>query len=158
MKKTAVYILLHDIRSVHNVGAIFRTADAVGVSKIFLSGYSPTPVDRFNNPRSDFAKCSLGSEKTVSWERIQSPTALINRLKKEKVEIISIEQNEASVDYKKVRPKGDILVIFGNEVSGVSKSILNKSHIIAELPMRGKKESLNVSVSAGIILFRWFDR
>lgn len=155
MKK--VYILLHDIRSVYNVGAIFRTADAIGVTKIYLSGYTPTPVDRFNQPRQDFAKCALGSEKTVAWEYIKSPTALITRLKKEGTQIISIEQSKTSVDYKKVKPREKTLVILGNEVSGVSKSILKKSDIIAEIPMRGKKESLNISVSAGIVLFRFFD-
>jgi 23S rRNA (guanosine2251-2'-O)-methyltransferase len=153
-----IYILLHDIRSVYNVGAIFRTADAVGVTKIYLTGYTPTPVDRFNQPRQDFAKCALGSEKTVVWEYVKSPTALITRLKKEGIQIISIEQNETSIDYKKVKPAQKTLVVLGNEVTGVSKSILKKSDIIAEIPMRGMKESLNVSVSAGIVLFRLFDK
>lgn len=153
-----IYILLHDIRSVYNVGAIFRTADAVGVTKIYLSGYTPTPVDRFNQPRPDFAKCALGSEKTVAWEYVKSPTALITRLKKEGIQIISVEQAKNSVDYKKVKPAAKTLVILGNEVSGISKTILAKSDIVAEIPMRGMKESLNVSVSAGIVLFRLFDR
>ncbi len=150
-------ILLHDIRSVYNVGAIFRTADAIGVTKIYLSGYTPAPMDRFNRPRPDFAKCALGSEKTVAWEYVKSPTALINRLKKEGIQIISIEQDKKSVDYKKVKPAQKSLVILGNEVSGVSKTLLSKSDIIAEIPMRGLKESLNISVSAGIVLFRFFD-
>ncbi len=152
-----IYILLHNIRSVYNVGAIFRTADAVGVSKIILSGYTPAPVDRFGNARRDFAKCSLGAEKTVAWEYVKSPTKLFGRLKKQGFEIISVEQSKNSFDYKKVRPKNRCLVIFGAEVSGISKSILKKSDVIAEIPMRGRKESLNVSVSAGIVLYRWFD-
>lgn len=151
-------ILLHNIRSVYNVGAIFRTADAIGVTKIYLTGYTPTPLDRFNQARPDFAKCALGSEKTVVWEYCKSPTALITRLKKEGIEVISIEQNKTSIDYKKVKPAQKTLVVLGNEVTGVAKSILTKSDIIAEIPMRGMKESLNVSVSAGIILFRLFDR
>ncbi len=152
-----ICILLHNIRSVYNVGAIFRTADAVGVSKIYLTGYTPTPVDRFNQPRQDFAKCALGSEKTMAWEYAKTPTALINRLKKEKFSIVAVEQNNRSIDYKKAKLNQKTLVIFGTEVTGISKSILDKADVVAEIPMRGLKESLNVSVSAGIVLYRWFD-
>jgi tRNA G18 (ribose-2'-O)-methylase SpoU len=157
-EKREIFLLLHNIRSVYNVGAIFRTADAVGVSKIILSGYTPTPLDRFRNARKDFAKCSLGAEKNVAWEYIKTPAKTLVVLKKGGFEIISVEQSKNSVDYKKVKPKGKSLVIFGTEVSGISKSILEKSDIIAEIPMKGKKESLNVSVSAGIVLYRWFDQ
>jgi tRNA G18 (ribose-2'-O)-methylase SpoU len=155
--KRNIYLLLHNIRSVYNVGAIFRTADAVGVSKIFLTGYTPTPLDRFDNPRKDFAKSALGSEKTMDWEYVKNPNSVLSCLKEERFKVISIEQDKRSVDYKKVKPKGNALVILGNEVSGISKNLLKESDIIAEIPMRGKKESLNVSVSAGIVLFRWFD-
>lgn len=158
MKSREIYLLLHNIRSVYNVGAIFRTADAIGVSKIYLTGYTPTPLDRFSNPRTDFAKSALGSEKTVAWEYKKSPQSVLSYMIARKAQVISIEQSEKSVDYKHVKPKERCLVVFGNEVSGVSKSILGKSDIIAEIPMRGEKESLNVSVSAGIILYRWFDR
>jgi len=157
MKRDA-RILLHDIRSVHNVGAIFRTADAIGVSKIYLSGYSPTPVDRFGMVRGDFAKASLGSEKTVSWESVPDVHTLISRLKGEGFTIVSVEQDDASRDYKDVDIGEKVLVIFGNEVSGVSRDMLDASDMIAEIPMRGMKESLNISVSAGIALYRWFDR
>lgn len=153
-----IRILLHNIRSVYNVGAIFRTADALGVSKIYLSGYSPAPVDRFNNVRKNFVKCSLGAEKSVSWEYWDTPGKILKSLKDEDFEIICVEQAKNSLDYKKVKPKGKCLVVFGTEISGISRSILEKSDIIAEIPMRGKKESLNISVSAGIALFRWFDR
>lgn len=156
--KRQVSILLHDIRSVYNAGAIFRTADAIGITKIFLTGITPTPLDRFNQPRPDFAKCALGSEKTIAWEYAKSPTALISRLKKEGTQIVCIEQSADSVDYKKAKLSKKVLVVLGNEVSGVSKSILKKADVIAEIPMRGRKESLNVSVSAGIVLFRWFDK
>ncbi|MEK7607688.1 MAG: TrmH family RNA methyltransferase [Patescibacteria group bacterium] len=155
--KKEIYILLHNIRSVYNVGAIFRTADAVGISKIILSGYTPTPIDRFGNARGDFAKCSLGAEKSVAWEYVKNSIKTLENLKKEGFEIISVEQSKNSVDYKKVKPKNKCLIVFGTEVSGISKPILKKSDIIAEIPMRGKKESLNVSVSAGIVLYCWFD-
>lgn len=153
-----VRILLHDIRSVYNAGAIFRTADAIGASKIYLSGYTPAPLDRFGNPRGDFAKSALGAEKSVSWEIAPSPSRTVSSLKKEGFQIVAVEQARGSVDYKKLRPASKCLVVFGNEVAGVSKSLLAKSDAVAEIPMRGKKESLNVSVSAGIALFRWFDR
>ncbi len=152
-----IYILLHDIRSVYNVGAIFRTADAIGVTKIFLSGFTPTPVDRFNNPRNDFAKSALGSEKTVAWEYAKSPSKFLSSLKKDGVQILAVEQSPQSIDYKKAKIGPKTLVIFGNEVSGVYRSILNKADAALEIPMRGMKESLNVSVSAGIVLFRLFD-
>ena len=159
MQKIA--ILLHDIRSIHNVGSIFRTADGLGVAKIYLSGYSPLPVDRFGRKRSDLAKVALGAEDTVPWEQVESPTRLIERLKKENYKIVALEQSENSVDYTKV---GDdttgnkkTLVIFGNEVGGVSKEILDLADVIAEIPMRGEKESLNVSVAAGIFLARLRD-
>jgi 23S rRNA (guanosine2251-2'-O)-methyltransferase len=158
MRSREIFLLLHNIRSVYNVGAIFRTADAIGVKKIYLTGYTPTPVDRFNRPRADFAKASLGSEHSVAWEYKKSPQTVLTYMLAEKAQIIAVEQSEKSIDYKKVRPKGKALVIFGNEVSGVPQSVMKKADIIAEIPMRGLKESLNVSVSAGIALFRWFDR
>lgn len=158
MKSREVCLLLPNIRSVYNVGAIFRTADALGVSKIYLSGYTPTPVDRFKVERKDFAKSALGAEKTVPWEYVKSPKTLIDRLKKEGFEIIALEQDEKSIDYKKVRPAAKSLVVFGTETTGMTKSFLKEMDVIAEIPMKGKKESLNVSVSAGIVLFRWFDR
>lgn len=156
--KREVRILLHDIRSVYNVGAIFRTADAIGASKIYLSGYSPTPLDRFGVARGDFAKCALGSEKTMDWEYAKSPAKFIAAAKRDGFQIVALEQTNGSVDYKKAEVGQKALVIFGNEVSGVSKALLKKADAVAEIPMRGKKESLNVSVSAGIALFRWFDR
>ncbi len=158
ISKKQTIILLHNIRSVYNVGAIFRTADALGVSKIILSGYTPTPIDRFNNPRKDFAKCSLGAEKTVAWEYLTTPFKALSKLKEEGFDIVSIEQDLKSVDYKQYKPAKKTVIIFGNEVSGVSKKLLSLSNSIIEIPMNGKKESLNVSVSAGIVLFRLFDR
>lgn len=149
-----VFVLLHNIRSTHNVGAIFRTADAAGVSKIYLSGYTPTPIDRFGREVKELSKTALGGENSVEWECVKNPVTLIKNLKKEKVQIISIEQDKKSVDYKKVKPKYPVLVAMGNEVEGIDKNILKLSDIIAEIPMRGKKESLNVAVSFGIALFR----
>lgn len=146
--------ILHNIRSVHNVGSIFRTADAAGVSKIYLTGYTPTPLDRFGRARRDFSKVSLGAEKTILWEKEEDLTRLIGRLKEKRFFIIAVEQSSRAVDYKTIALPEKAAIIFGNETEGISKNILDAVDVIAEIPMRGEKESLNVSVSAGIALFR----
>ena len=151
-------ILLHNIRSVYNVGAIFRTADALGVSKIYLSGYTPTPLDRFGVPRNDFAKSAPGAEKSVPWVFVKSPSTLLKTLSKEGFSICAVEQDTRSIDYKKAPRKNKMIVLFGNEVRGLSPALLSKADVVIEIPMRGTKESLNVSVSAGIVLFKLFDR
>lgn len=153
-KNKDVFIILHNIRSVQNVGSIFRTADATGISKIFLTGYTPLPVDRFGRKRKDFSKTALGAETSVSWEHIKSINTLIKKLKERKVEIIAVEQAKNAIDYKKLKIEFPVAFIFGNEVRGLSKNILDKCDKISQIPMLGKKESLNVSVSVGIFLFR----
>jgi 23S rRNA (guanosine2251-2'-O)-methyltransferase len=149
-----VYILLHNIRSTHNVGSIFRTADAAGVTKVFLSGYTPQPVDRFGRAVKELKKVALGGEQSVAWEYIKNPTALLKKLKSQGVYLIGIEQNTRAVDYKKVKPKSLVLFMLGNEVEGISSTLLKLCDVVAEIPMHGKKESLNVAVTAGIALFR----
>ena len=151
-------LILHNIRSTHNVGAIFRTADAADVKKIFLVGYTPTPIDKFGRIRQDIAKASRGAENTIQWEYKTTIMPLIKKLKKEKYKIISIEQSKTAINYKRVASKiskeKNIAIILGNEISGLPKSVLNASDIIAEITMRGVKESLNVSVATGIAIFR----
>jgi len=152
-----IRILFHNIRSAHNVGSMFRTADALGVSRIYLSGYSPLPLDRFGRPVKEIAKTALGAEHSVLWEKISSPPRLIKKLKREGFEIVAIEQGERAVDYKKFLAKGKVLILVGNEVRGVSKSLRDQCDVLLDIPMRGKKESLNVSVAFGVVLFRVFD-
>ncbi len=149
-------VVLHNIRSVYNVGAIFRTADAVGVSKIYLTGYTPTPFDRFGRARKDVAKSALGAEKSVWWEYVKNIDTVVKKLKNEEFEVVAVEQSKNSIDYKNFRlnKKQKIAFLFGNEVRGVSKQLLQKCDKVIEIQMRGKKESLNVSVSAGVVLFR----
>lgn len=154
MKKREVHVLLHNIRSTHNVGSIFRTADALGVTKIYLSGFSPTPVDKFQKPRKDITKVSLGAEKNISWEYFKNPEKIIKKLKKSKYQIIALEQTKNSKDYKKVKVDFPVLFIVGNEVEGIDSKILQLCDTVAEIPMKGKKESLNVSVAFGVALFR----
>jgi len=155
MKKRIENILvLPDIRSVENVGAMFRTSDAVGIKKIYLTGYTPAPLDRFGRKRNDITKSALGAEEFVLWEYKKSLLALLNKLKKEGYDLIAIEQDKNFIDYKKVKIGRKNAFIVGSEVAGLSKNILKKCDVIAEIPMKGKKESLNVSVALGIVLFR----
>jgi tRNA G18 (ribose-2'-O)-methylase SpoU len=153
MKKVSI-LILHDIRSAQNVGAMFRTADAVGINKIYLTGYTPAPMDRFGKKRGDIAKSALGAEDFVLWEIKKSLPALISKLRREEFQIVAIEQDKNSVDYKKVKMHKKNAFIVGTEVSGLPQNILNKCDVIAEISMKGKKESLNVSVACGIALFR----
>jgi len=150
------YLILDNIRSAHNVGAIFRTADAAGVAKIFLIGTTPCPIDRFGRTRKEIAKTALGAEKTMAWEWRRDFPTLTRELKKTGFKIIAVEQNKKSVDYKKIKlpPKTKATFVFGGEVSGISLAHLKLCDTIAEIPMRGEKESLNVSVAVGIALFR----
>jgi len=151
-------LVLENIRSTLNVGAIFRTADAVGIDKIYLCGITPTPVDRFGRKRRDVAKSALGAEESVEWEHALSAEVCIEELKKAGFTIVSLEQTESSVDYKSHIPNIKSAVVLGNEVDGVSEIVLNLTDVSLEIPMMGKKESLNVSVSAGILLYRLFDK
>ena len=171
-KKFQIYLALHNIRSTHNVGAIFRTADAVGVERVFLSGYTPSPIDRFGRPRQDISKAALGAEMTVPWEHLGAEAGdqsgaveIFEQLKKRKdmkdVVVCAIEQDARSIDFRKIRETIEnsrpsrILLILGNEVDGVEKDLLDLCDHIIEVPMLGEKESLNVSVTAGIVLYQF---
>jgi len=147
-------IILPDIRSSLNVGSIFRTADACGMNKIYLIGYTPAPIDKFGRVDKQIAKTALGAEKTVVWEKLEDVSRLLTKLKKDGFYLIAVEQDQHSIDYKEVKIKPKTAFVFGNEVEGLSKNILKKCDVIAEIPMKGEKESLNVSVSAGVVLFR----
>ncbi len=147
-------LILPDIRSAINVGAIFRTADAVGISKVYLTGYTPRPTDKFGRIQKDIAKSALGAEVFVPWEYKKSLLAVIRKLKLDDYTIIAIEQDKKAVDYRKIKAPQKVAIIMGPEVLGLSKKILEKCDIIAQIPMHGKKESLNVSVACGVTLFR----
>lgn len=151
--KNRIAVLLHNVRSTHNVGSIFRTSEAAGVKKIYLSGYTPTPTDRFGRVRKDIAKTALGAEKMVPWERIASPAKIIKKLITEGWAIVGVEQDARAIDYRKYKVRKPALFIFGNEARGISKPVRGACDTLIEIPMRGRKESLNVSVAAGIILF-----
>ncbi len=157
LKQKDLYLILHNIRSAHNVGAIFRTADATGGKKIFLTGYTPTPLDKLGKPRGDIAKTALGSQNEVVWEGFNDLTKLLCEMRKKKIEIIALEQSPDSIDYKKKILMAPGALLVGNEVRGLSARTLSKVDSIIEIPMKGKKESLNVSVACGVALFRLLD-
>lgn len=146
-------VLFHNVRSTHNVGSLFRTCDGAGVSTVYLSGYTPTPLDRFGRERKDVSKTALGAEKNIPWEYAKEPGAIIDRLRASGWAIIGVEQDKRSIDYRALILEKPTLFIFGNEVRGLSPALRAKCDQIIEIPMHGKKESLNVSVTAGIILF-----
>ena len=152
-----IRVLFHNIRSAHNVGAMLRTADAIGVSHVYFSGYTPSPQDRFGRPVKEIAKTALGAEQSIPWEVVKSPAGLIKKLRIEKFQIVAIEQDARAVDYKTFSSEKKVLVLVGNEVRGISKSLRERCDACVYIPMHGKKESLNVSVAFGIALFRIFD-
>ena len=153
-----IVVILHNIRSAQNVGAIFRTADAVGVTKIYLTGYTPQPLDRFLRPDPKIAKTALGAEKTIPWEHHKDVAVLCGKLNKEAFTIVGVEQDKRAVDYKSYVPTGDTALLMGNEVLGISPALRKRCDVLVEIPMRGKKESLNVSVAFGIVVYRLLDR
>jgi 23S rRNA (guanosine2251-2'-O)-methyltransferase len=152
--KKELVLVLPDIRSAENVGAMFRTADAAGVSKIYLAGYTPCPLDRFGRPRKDIAKAALGAETWIEWEYAKSTSVLINKLKREGYTILGLEQDKNSINYKKYSCPKRCALIVGNEVLGLDKKIKSACDALIEIPMHGKKESLNVSVATGIALYQ----
>ena len=154
----AIAVLLHNIRSAHNVGAIFRTADAIGVCQIVLSGYTPTPLDRFQRPVKEIAKTALGAELSIPWEYEKDPQVVIRRYKAMGYQVVGVEQDVRAVDYKTHHLTLPTLFLVGNEVRGLSRALCDACDVLLEIPMRGKKESLNVAVSFGIALFRVCDR
>ena len=153
--KTCV-LILENLRSVENTASIFRTAEGLGVEKIILVGTTPAPIDRFGRKRNDFAKVSLGAENSLEWEHIPEKDFLfkIQDLREQGFKIIALEQHQTA---RKLEPSTKHLepfaLIVGNEVDGVSRGVLDICDEIIEIPMQGKKESLNVSVSTGIALF-----
>ncbi len=155
-RKQEIVLILHNIRSSYNVGSLFRTSDAVGVSKIIISGYTPSPRDKFDRENKEISKTAIGAEKTVEWLKIKNLNKELLKLKQEKFKLIALELHEKAVDYRKIRSltRGNrIAVILGNEVRGVSSELLKKVDLIAQIPMNGRKESLNVSVAGAVMLF-----
>ncbi len=151
-KKIPLTVVLEDIRSMHNVGSFFRTADAFRVERIFLCGLTAKP------PHRDIEKTALGATKTVNWEYKRSGLEALEQLKKEEYIVCSIEQTQNSMMLEDFNPKlnSKYALIVGNEVKGVSQMVIDESDITLEIPQFGTKHSLNVSVCGGIVLWHFF--
>jgi tRNA G18 (ribose-2'-O)-methylase SpoU len=154
-KNNTTYVILHNIRSVYNVGSIFRTADAAGVSKIYTTGYTPGPRDRFKRWRKDFAKVALGAEITMPHEHYEDIFEVLQKFRADGIQIISVEQYTNALPYKNAKIQTPRVFIFGNETEGIEEDVLRVSDMSIEIPMLGRKESLNVSVTAGIVFFHF---
>ena len=148
-----VVVVVPNIRSVHNVASIFRTADGAGVRKIYLCGITPTPFDRLGNVRQDFQKVALGAHESVLWEQRELCEEVLDTLKKEGYTVCALEQSEKSIPYDSKIHRDKIALVLGEEVSGIEQDILSQVDIILEIPMQGEKESLNVSVAFGIAIY-----
>ena len=155
-------IVLDNIRSIYNVGSIFRTADALGVEKILLGGITPAPIDRFGLKNKALAKVALGAEQSVPWSKVASTITAIEVLKGTGHTIIALELAQKSFSLfsasLKTMSKKKIVLSLGSEVGGLSKEMLAQADLILEIPMRGKKESLNVAVAFGIVVFNLINK
>jgi len=149
-----VFVIVHNVRSLHNVGSLFRTADAAGTTKIYLTGYTPSPLDEFGRPRKEIQKTALGAEKYIPWEKRKDISRLIENLKEKRIAVIALENIARAKDYRRIVPKKSFALIIGNEVRGLSKTVLKKADAIIKIPMRGGKESLNVSTAFGIAIYK----
>jgi 23S rRNA (guanosine2251-2'-O)-methyltransferase len=154
IKKTSIIIVLDNVRSLHNVGSFFRTADAFQIEKIYLCGITGTPPNR------EIHKTALGATESIEWEYAASALDFLPRLKDEGYEILSIEQTDQSISLEKftVKKEGKFVLIFGNEVYGVSEAVIKISDHAIEVPQFGTKHSFNVSVTGGILLWEFFRR
>lgn len=149
-----IVLVIDSVRSAHNVGSMFRTADASGVTKIFCTGYTPDPVDKFARPQKEIAKTALGAERTIPWEHRDQIIEVIQELREKGYTIVALEQDETSIDYREIPQEIDtIALVVGNEVGGITKETRRICDYCIEIPMRGAKESLNVSVATGIALY-----
>lgn len=147
------YLIIENVRSAYNVGAMFRTADAAGVARIFLVGYTPTPIDRFGRTQSEISKTSLGASETIPWEVAKSSSSVIAQLQAKGFIVAAIEQTPASTSLKDFVVPTQVAYVMGNEVTGVDVATLALVDHVLDIPMLGEKESLNVSVAAGIVLY-----
>lgn len=150
-KKLPVVVVLDNLRSQHNIGSIFRTADAFRLESVYLCGISATPPNR------EMHKTALGATESVDWKYFESTVEIVEKLKNAGYTIISIEQTEGSFTLKDFDLQGfnKIAIVFGNEVDGVSQDVVDRSDYCVEIPQYGTKHSLNVAVSAGIIIWEF---
>lgn len=147
--KLPFHVLLNDIRSLHNVGSIFRTADGAGVSKLWICGITGFPPDN------KISKTALGAEKSVPWEYRRDPLSLIRELKAQGFSVVLLEQMEQSVPYEDFEPAAPVCLVLGNEIMGVDETLAGLCDAAVEIGMDGLKNSLNVTVAFGIAAYRF---
>jgi len=145
--RNPVVVLLENIRSLYNVGSIFRSSDGALIEKLFLTGYTGYP------PRKEIDKTSLGSVESVPWEYQANSLEAVKKLKSNNYQIVSLEQTSKSIPYNKASYQFPLCLILGNEVKGISPEILQESDLAIDIPMLGRKQSLNVTVAYGIVLY-----
>jgi len=147
MKFPHFSVLLENIRSLHNVGSIFRTSDGAGIQQIYLTGYTGTP------PRDQITKVALGADKSIPWKHYKRPLYIIKQLKKKGVQIVALETGENAQDLFKFKPNWPICLMVGNEVEGLSQELLVQADAIVSIPMLGQKESLNVACAYSVAVY-----
>ncbi|MCX6744360.1 MAG: TrmH family RNA methyltransferase [Candidatus Parcubacteria bacterium] len=148
--KKEIYLILQNIRSLFNIGSIFRSADAFQINKIYLCGYSGYPQEK---QMAKIAKTALGAEKSVPWEHHWQTASLIKKLKTKKIQIVALELTKKAKPLKMFQPKFPLAIIVGNEVLGITKPILKLADQHFYIPMHGQKESLNVAIAASIAMY-----
>lgn len=150
--------ILHNIRSIYNTAAIFRTADGLGVDKLYLSGYTPAPTDRFGRHRDRFSKVSLGAEDTVAFEIVDDIFIKIKELQADGVEVFACEPVSEAVDYRKYKSADNSCLVFGSEPDGLPSNVIAACDEVVKIPMQGEKSSLNVAVAFGVIAAEFLNR
>ncbi|MGB0891157.1 MAG: RNA methyltransferase [Flavobacteriaceae bacterium] len=153
-KKTPLIVVLDNIRSLNNVGSVFRTSDAFLIEKIYLCGITATP------PNKEIHKTALGATESVDWKYVEDTLTLIKRLKDEKIKVLSIEQAENSTMLNEFQPEENqkYAIVMGNEVKGVQQEVINISDVCIEIPQLGTKHSLNISVTCGVVIWDLFNK
>ncbi|MCB0477652.1 MAG: RNA methyltransferase [Crocinitomicaceae bacterium] len=151
-KKTPLIVILDDIRSLNNIGSVFRTSDAFKIEKIYLCGITAQP------PHREIQKTALGATESVEWEYRENILDLLQELKSKDIQLIAVEQAEKTVLLNEFHPdpNGKVALIFGNEVLGVNQKVIDQADFVLEIPQFGTKHSLNISVSCGIVLWDLF--
>lgn len=152
MQARHLYLVIHNVRSAHNVGSLLRTADGLGVSKVFLTGYTGAPIDRFGRKDTKISKVSLGAEDSVPWER-REIGELLSELHTDTVEVVALEQAPQAIPLHEYTPTRSVALVVGNEVDGVEDGVIARADVVVHIPMKGKKESLNVSNAGAIALY-----
>ncbi len=148
IQRNPIYAMADNIRSLYNVGSIFRSSDGALISKLFLTGFTPHP------PRKEIDKTALGATLTVPWEYHKDPMAAVEQLKQNKIKICALELTDKSIPYYDLTPEDfPLCLVFGNELTGVSKEVIAAADMAIEVPMYGNKQSLNVAVAYGIVLY-----